>query len=263
MVYTDKMIKDLISENVITNADESCITNIAYDLRTYKFYSGNSDKDECSLAPMESIFVGSTEQIHLRNDMIAKVYLRNKRIRQGLALDAPVYQPGHETRVFFRITNISDKNINLSNKDGLASIMFEKLPEEVEKPYGGKSQTEFNFRGIAGYADVLKDEIETIEKKKDEVKNIEKNMYGNVIALMTVFIGIFSLINVNVSQALSQTVDLKTLLVFNLSTAGSVSFMAALIHTFLSFEKSWKWVIMWIITALTFAGAAAVYVFLK
>ena len=40
-----------------------------------------------------------------------------------------------------------------------------------------------------------------IEKKVDTVKNIEKNVYGNVLSIMGIFIGIFSLVNVNLSLA--------------------------------------------------------------
>ena len=48
----------------------------------------------------------TSELIHLPSTLVARVMLRNSRIRQGLSLDAPLYFPGHSTRVFFRVTNI-------------------------------------------------------------------------------------------------------------------------------------------------------------
>lgn len=52
---------------------------------------------------------------------------------------------------------------------------------------------------MGAYQSALGDDMIDIEKKVDAVKNIEKNVYGNVLSIMGIFIGIFSLINVNLS----------------------------------------------------------------
>lgn len=169
MVYTDKMIRDLISSDVLRHADENCITNIAYDLRTEHFFVKEGMYfREYDLMPGESVFVSTVEDIKLPANMLARVCLRNKRIRQGLELASPVYQPGHETKIFYRITNISKNLIRLSQDDGIVSVMFEKLPEEVEKPYDGAAQLEFDFRGIGQYEGEVKGEIVELEKKVDD-----------------------------------------------------------------------------------------------
>ena len=57
-------------------------------------------------------------------------------------------------------------------------------------------------------------------------------MYGNVLAIMGIFVAIFSLINVNVSLATAENVTMKMLLTMNFSTVTSIGFLIALIRTF-------------------------------
>lgn len=77
--------------------------------------------------------------------------LRNSRIRQGLHLDAPLYLPGHETIVYYRVTNFSGRAITLKEGDGIAAITFEELPEPVDSPYSGGFQKEMKFSGMGKY----------------------------------------------------------------------------------------------------------------
>ena len=51
-------------------------------------------------------------------------------------------------------------------------------------------------------------------------------MYGNVMAIMAILAGIFTLVNVN---ARAMQADLKTVLTLNLTTVGSFSVLVALI----------------------------------
>ena len=62
----------------------------------------NKESKNIKLEPHDSAFVMSKESIELPNNIIAKVVLRNSRIRQGLTIDTPIYQPGHRTKVFFQ-----------------------------------------------------------------------------------------------------------------------------------------------------------------
>ena len=57
-------------------------------------------------------------------------------------------------------------------------------------------------------------------------KSVERKMYGNVMAIMAILAGIFTLVNVN-AQAMQA--DLKTVLTLNLTTVGSFSVLVALI----------------------------------
>ena len=60
----------------------------------------------------------------------------------------------------------------------------------------------------------------------EQGKSVERRMYGNVMAIMAILAGIFTLVNVN-AQAMQA--DLKTVLTLNLTTVGSFSVLVALI----------------------------------
>lgn len=119
---------------------------------------------ECSLVPSETIFVGCVENIHLPANIVARIALRNSRIRQGLQLEAPIYHPGHKTQVYFRVTNISKSVIELSLNDELASITFEKLESEPQKIYNGAFQQENNFKGMSEYSEDLSSRMKHISE---------------------------------------------------------------------------------------------------
>lgn len=90
-------------------------------------------------------------------------------------MDAPLYFPGHHTRVFFRVTNMSSDQITLSTSDGIAQLVFETVEGNVEHPYEGSFSDELDYRGLGGYKDIYANEIEMIDKKTDEVRDIEKH----------------------------------------------------------------------------------------
>ena len=120
MYLSDTKIQELIDNKVLLNADASNIGQVTYDLRTDGFYINESKQFEVELGPGDSTFVSCVECVALPNNLTASVLLRNSRIRQGLSLDAPLYFPGHGTRVFYRVTNVSGSTITLdkSNRAG-------------------------------------------------------------------------------------------------------------------------------------------------
>lgn len=107
MYLSDTKIQELIDSKVLLNADASNIGQVTYDLRTDGFYINESKQSEVELGPGDSTFVSCVECVALPNDLMANVLLRNSRIRQGLSLDAPLYFPGHGTRLFYRVTNVA------------------------------------------------------------------------------------------------------------------------------------------------------------
>ena len=259
MVLTDRELRtlnqELTAQNkpLISDAKSDQFFSIGYDLTTSGFYVGQeAEKSNISLAPNDSVFVKSKEVIDLPSDVMAYVSLRNSRIRQGLSLTAPIYQPGHKTNVYFRITNVSKQAIKLDCTKGIASILFVKLDLPVDKPYAGGFQSEFDYRGLGDYTSTLSKDMVDIEKKVENVKDIEKNMYGNVLAIMGIFVAIFSLINVNVSLATAENVTMKMLLTMNFSTVTAIGFLIALIRTF--FPNGKHKCALWIACAVAFVA---------
>lgn len=259
MILSDKQIK-MRGDSLIKPFAPDHVQSICYDLSVESFCSSpENESDSVTIAPSDSVFVKTREEIMLPPDMIGFVNLRNSRIRQGLDLSAPVYQPGHHTKVFFRVTNISHKAITLDASSGIASIIFVVLPEEVEKPYDGAFQKEFDFKGMGAYTSSLSKQMTDIAKKVSDVKEIEKSIYGNVLALMAIFVAIFSLVNVNVSLV-TQNVSTKTLLTMNFATISSIGFLIAIVNTVLSSGR--HRVAIWIICAIAFLVTIATHIFL-
>lgn len=228
MLLSDGKIKALVENGVLRDANTDNIGPVSYDLTTDGFYANEQKVSRVTLAPGESVFVSSKESVKLPDDLAARVLLRNSRIRQGLTLDAPLYFPGHETVVFFRVTNISADAITLDTAKGIAQIVFETIDGVVENPYRGTFDKEFNYRGMGKYTDIYADDMRKLENKADEIKGIEKRMYGNVLALMAIFAAIFTLVNVN-AGILSQGTQVGTVLVVNLTIVGSFSLLVGLI----------------------------------
>ena len=249
MVLADKRI-NLFNNKLINPFDPSRVQNICYDLTAVEYYNAPGDvTDSSTLAPGDSVFVRSREKITLPNNIIGIVNLRNSRLRQGLELSAPVYQPGHDTPVYFRVTNISHKAISLASGDGIASIMFVEVTDDVDKPYDGTFQNEFDFTGMGAYTSSLSKQMTNIEEKVNDIKTIEKDIYGNILALMAIFVAIFSLVNVNVSLV-AQSVTEKMLLTLNFATVTSVGFLIAIINTILPSGKYRK--IVWLVCGIAF-----------
>lgn len=252
----DDEIRSLIKSNVLSNASEDNVGPVSYDLTTSSFFDEDGPHGTYGLKPGQSVFVGAKESIALPDDLAARVLLRNSRIRQGLTLDAPLYFPGHKTVVYFRVTNVSGSIINLETSKGLAQITFERLEKAASTPYAGAYTDEFDFRGLGDYANSYEKDIERLEKKADEVAGIEKRMYGNVLALMTVFAAIFSLVNVNLSGAMSGA-SANMIIILNLATIGSFSLLAALIIAVVRPKERFAKIAPWVVALAAFGAAVA------
>lgn len=255
MLLSDSMIKTLIARNVLANASEENIGPVSYDLTTDYFYSKSvgSKATSVTLAPGDSVFVASKERLSLSNDLAARVLLRNSRIRQGLSLDAPLYFPGHETVIFFRVTNVSADEITLDCSKGIAQIVFEQVCGEVEQPYSGGFNKEVDFRGMGNYEKIYSEDIKKITDKADEIKGIERRMYEGVLALMAIFAAIFTLVNIN-AGVLSKEFSYLMVVVVNLVIVGAFSLLVGLIAWVMGTEKRW-----WIVIPLGIGLAAFLF----
>lgn len=253
MVLVDREIQlRANAENLIESYDPRCLTNIGYDLRAKQFTVGGELKSTVLLKPGESTFVEPVEAVNIPNDLMAQVVLKNSRIRQGLSLDAPIYQPGHQTRAYFRLTNVSADSISLEADQKYATIIFQKLSQEPEQPYDGTFQNEFNFRGMGDYQDVYKRQVRELEQKEDNIKSLESSIYTNVLTILTIFVALFTFLTINVSlTANSETTEMY--FIFNLLALGCISFLVALINTVIKAKKN-GW-IYWIPAAVTFIAA--------
>ena len=236
MFVADRNIKEK-GESLILPFEEERVGPISYDLSSREFHTTEDgeirNRSKISLKPGESVFVSCVETVDLPNDMAAVINARNSKIRQGLRIDAPIYYPGHKTRVFFRVSNVSKDVIQFSKDERYAAIYFVKVDGAVEKPYEGAFSNELNFSGMAEYRGDYEKAMRKIESKKDELKDMEKNIYANVLVLLPIFVALFSLININVGLARegTETDTAFRMLVFNLGTVGSIAMLISFAQT--------------------------------
>lgn len=228
MLLSDKGIKGLVESGAIEGGRASSVGPVSYDLATKCFYTRDGETDRAELMPGDSVFVAPVEVLHVPQGMAARVLLKNSRIRQGLSLDAPLYFPGHTTRAFFRVTNVSADAIALDRTRPIAQVTFETV-EDGGTAYDGAFADELDFRGLASYSDVLGPQVRELEAKRDEVAGIERRMYGNVLALFAVFAAIFTLVNVSAS-ALSAASSPAWLVTVDLMVIGGFSLLASAIE---------------------------------
>ena len=227
MLLSDRGIRELIGSGAIEGGRDSSVGPVSYDLATRGFYTRDGEAERVELMPGDSVFVGSEEVLHVPEAMAARVLLKNSRIRQGLALDAPLYFPGHVTRVYFRVTNVSADAIALDRSRPIAQVAFETVQDGAA--YDGAFAGEIDFRGLASYSDVLGPQVRELDAKRDEVAGIERRMYGNVLALFAVFAAIFTLVNVSAS-ALSDALTPAWLVTVDLMVIGGFSLLASAIE---------------------------------
>lgn len=193
MYLSDNRIKQLIDDDHLRYADKGRVQSVSYDLRTKEFYADGIRCDSYDLKPGNSIFVSSVELISLPANMTAQVYLRCSSMCKAILLDAPLYFPGHETHLYFRLTNLSGSSIELNNKeDGYAQVAFQMVEGAVEHEYSGHFSDEKMIEAIGNY-DVYDADRQRIKKFVKPIKKMERKIYANVVALLTAFVGIFTL----------------------------------------------------------------------
>lgn len=257
MTLVDRQIERLVAEqNLIDSYDSRCLTNIGYDLRAKMFYINSEGRKSVTLMPNDSVFVESVEIVTMPINLLGRVVLKNSRIRQGLSMEAPVYQPGHKTRIYFRLTNVSADAITLYEDDKYATICFEHLDGDPRKPYNGAFQDEFDYQGLADYQNVYKRQTRELEKKTDDLRSVESNIYTNVLAILAIFMALFSFLTVNVTLA-ANSATIEHYMIFNALMLGGISFLVALLNTIVKPKKN-GWV-CWIPAAICFIAAFILY----
>lgn len=201
------------------------LTNIGYDLRTGKIYgSSGHSQSSATLQPGESVFIEADCTVEFPNDFCGIVVLKNSRIRQGYTMDSPIYQPGHKTKIYFRITNISSDILTVETGEEYAYLVFNKLSEVPDHPYQGAYQNEMDWRGLENDQNPYEEQMQSLDQKRDEIKNLERNIYTNVLVILTVFIALFSFIDAG-STLISLTTSTFRYFSYVLSLLGAISFL--------------------------------------
>lgn len=264
MLLVDRQIKELVADGklITENYFADNLNGISYDLRIDCIYGEKLSVSEHELAPGEVVFVKTLEQISIPHNLMGRVAEKNSRMRQGLKVDAPYYQPGHTTYIFLRVQNISKQMIKLKSGIDIAQIMFEELCQEPDMPYdkqeGASFQGEEQYIGLGNYQKEYESQTEmAIERAKLDLDGMTQKIYGNVLTIMGVLVAIFSLISINYQAFAQSEITVPFILVMNLTMALSIVLMLGVVILLVNKAKSKGFLVAYIVIVLALILADA------
>ena len=205
MILVDKNIKEYVSKNeLITEGyDEANVNGVSYDLTIGSILDEMENHvDQYHLERGEFVFIKSKEMLKIPLEILGRIAEKNSRMRQGLKIDGPHYQPGHETYPYLRVQNVSGTNtVTLTKGMRVAQIIFEQLQEQPDVTYdlqkGASFQNEEKYRGLGNYQKEYSRQIRSKEKQAlDELENVSQKIYANVLTIMGVLVVFFSLLTI-------------------------------------------------------------------
>ena len=237
---------------------------MSYDLTIDVIY----DKDEQShsiyeLKPGETVFVKTEERLIIPHDILGRIAEKHSRMRQGLVVAGPHYQPGHNTYAFLRVGNISENVIKLEKGTKIAQVMFEQLSDIPDMPYdkqpGASFQDEEKYRGLGNYKEEYeKQAIGQIEKAKEDVEEISHKIYANVLTLMGILVSVFGLLTINYQAFQKAEITAYFILVMNLTLALSIVILMGIILVLVNKARDKKFLWTYIIILILLAVATGI-----
>lgn len=160
MILVDRDIIRFVQKGQLirTGYQEDHVNGISYDLTIESIVLGEKEKKDCyDLQPGETVFIKTKEQIAIPLTVLGRIAEKNSRMRQGMRVDGPTYQPGHVTYAFLRVQNISEDVIFLAAGMRIAQIIFEELTGIPDVPYskqeGASFKDEVEYRGFSSRKD--------------------------------------------------------------------------------------------------------------
>ena len=267
MILSDASIKDLIDNRVLIGASKDNVGPISCDLTVRNIYFEGEKYRSLKIPSGDSVFIETNESINLTGkNLAAEVRLRNRWLRRGLSLDAPMYFPGHNSRFFFRVNNLCTQEISLCASDAPAQVIFYKVEDNIECRYRGafNNETEYDekkdladvghYDAFESRASLLDGKIKKYEQRIDE---INKSIYGNVLTLLGIFIAVASISNVVTNSSAASPRDTAVLC---LVITGSFALLFGFIARILKDEKGAS--TAWAIGAICFTGVLIASFFL-
>lgn len=263
MILVDSDIKKYVEERqlILSGYTEENLNGVSYDLTVDLV----CDKDgtehrDYELMPGETIFVKSIEKLSIPNNILGRVAEKNSRMRQGLKVDGPHYQPGHVTYAFLRVQNISTHVIVLKNGMRIAQIIFEQLTQVPDVHYsvqtGASFQNEVQYKGLGNYKEEYEKQTKAhIEQTKEDIDSISQRIYANVLTIMGILVAIFALLTINYQAFTQSVIDMKYIVVMNLTLALCIVIMMGIILVFVNKAKNKWFLVSYIVILIALAIA--------
>lgn len=272
MILVDKDLRERIQAEpslIKGYLKDSQLGAVSCDLTVSEVVGSKWEDNRFSLIPQSVVFVKTNEFLQMPKDLIGIVTEKNSRMRQGLRVEAPRYQPGHHTAMFLRVQNISDQTIYLEKDMEIAQIMFESLSRIPEKTYDERDDASYNqetkYRGFGNYEKEYKTQIsnftDTVKEAKEDIESASHRIYSNVLALMGIIVAVFSLITINYNTATQTNVDFRFLIAMNLTLGFCIVLLLGLIFIFVNTRKHKSLWIAYLVILLLLAAAVIAYSF--
>jgi len=265
MYIVDKQIKQMCSQSqlIVENYNADNVGSISYDLRVESIIAPNENGENTEhtsleLYPQQTVFVSTMEVIHIPERFIGVVTEKNSVMRQGLMTAAPYYQPGHKTKCFIRVTNISSEIITIHKGKEIAQILFDELSDKPDVTYDRDTTASFNnemvYKGFGNYESEYKKELKKIQKAEENLDEKANSIYANVLTFMSIIAAIFSLLTINFEAYSNQEFSKLNILSLNLSMAFIISVLMGLILFFINKKKSKGFYVGYVLFVLLLLG---------
>jgi len=217
------------------------VNAISYDLTVDCIQINDESHKQYKLAPGETVFIKSKEVLIMPDDLMGRIGEKNSRMRMGIEVSGPHYYPGHKTNAFLRAYNMSDSSVMIQSGDSIAQIFFEQLTDVPNNTYNSTFQNEYNYTGFGSkYQEEYEKRIHSAQKVKNNIKEKERQIYSNVLLLISIFVAMFSVISVNFRVAPGTAIDAKSIITMNTSLCLCIIVMLCLVLIFLNKGKR-KW----------------------
>lgn len=246
MILTDREISKLVEDGklIAEGYDPDNLGGVSYDLTVDTIVREEDSEEsiyECELHPGDVIFFKTKELLLIPEDVLGRIAQKNSRMRMGLYVDGPHYQPGHKTYAYLRVWNNSTDVITVKTGDKLAQIFFERLESVPFKKYGDRKTDAFadetRFVGLGKYKSEYQKYIKKAKEIKEDLDSKEAQIYANVLTLMGIVAAVFAIITINFEAFQAAQIDLKFLLLMNLTLSITLCVFFGLLHLVVSHQK--------------------------
>lgn len=265
MILVDKDIKKLVKENNLINTayKEENVGCVSYDITLESVLLEDKEVQSFDILPGQTVIIKTQEEVKVPENILIRVAEKNSLIRYGIKVEGPHYFPGHQTFIFLRVTNLTEKSFTLSKGLNIAQLIFEQLTQSPETPYNLQKNASFNnekvYTGAGNYSNEYQKLSKKIESAKESLESIKEKLYTNIIAIMGIFVSIFTLVSVNIQAFVNKEVTVSVIAAVNLCMISAISVLMGLI--FLIAHKSKKtWFMITYLILLTVLILSTVYI---
>ena len=195
-----------------------------------------------SLQPHETVFVKTGESLELPPNIVARIVEKNTTLRMGLQVSGPMYQPGHKTGIFLRVSNLTDYVIKLTKNFSIAQIIFEKISTPTTsyaQKEDGKYNNESTFTVPIGNLKLSVKPEENVDEGL-KISETKTKMIASFAVFLEAFISILAVIFLNINFFEKHTAVLEVVKInFSLAVCIAV-ILGTVFHLYLKMNNDIK-----------------------